>query len=64
MSVIYQRSVMLASRRYAMLDDGKEFSLVPLKPLIEQRLGQNIAVTVRGSAVSCEIGRQPGLSVG
>lgn len=58
---IYRRSVMLASGRYAMLDDGMGFSLVPWKPLIEQRLGQQLAATVRGSGVSWEIGRQRGL---
>ncbi|HMT83417.1 MAG TPA: DUF3363 domain-containing protein, partial [Ottowia sp.] len=52
---IYRRSVMLASGRYAMLDDGMEFSLVPWKPVIEQRLGQKIAATVRGSSVSWRI---------
>ena len=36
---IYWRNVMLASGRDAMLDDGKGFSLVPWKPVIEQRLG-------------------------
>lgn len=60
---IYRRSVMLASGRYAMLDDGMGFSLVPWKPVIEQRLGQQIAATVRGSSVSWEIGRQRGLAV-
>jgi len=61
---VYRRSVMLASGRYAMLDDGMGFSLVPWKPVIEQRLGQQIAATVRGSGVSWEIGRQLGMSVG
>ncbi|HBP5660092.1 DUF3363 domain-containing protein [Pseudomonas aeruginosa] len=55
---IYRRSVMLASGRYAMLDDGMGFSLVPWKPVIEQRLGQQLAATMRGSSVSWEIGRQ------
>ncbi|CAK7075209.1 MAG: hypothetical protein KER_03398 [Kerstersia gyiorum] len=59
---IYRRSVMLASGRYAMLDDGMGFSLVPWKPVIEQRLGQQIAATVRGGGVSWEIGRQRNLS--
>ena len=54
---IYRRSVMLASGRYAVLDDGKAFSLVPWKPVIEQRLGQQLAATVRGNAVSWELGR-------
>lgn len=61
---IYRRSVMLASGRYAMLDDGMGFSLVPWKPVIEPRLGQQLAATVRGGGVSWEIGRQRGLSVG
>ncbi|MBK1822286.1 relaxase/mobilization nuclease domain-containing protein [Burkholderia orbicola] len=59
---IYRRSVMLASGRYAMLDDGMGFSLVPWKPVIEARLGQQLAATVRGGAVSWEIGRQRGHS--
>jgi len=61
---IYRRSVMLASGRYAMLDDGMGFSLVPWKPLIEQRLGQQIAATVRGGELSWEVGRQQGPSIG
>ncbi|AZU56142.1 type VI secretion protein [Ralstonia pseudosolanacearum] len=58
---IYRRSFMLASGRYAMLDDGMGFSLVPWKPVIEQRLGQQLAATVHGGGVSWEIGRQPGI---
>jgi hypothetical protein len=61
---IYRRSVMLASGRYAMLDDGMGFSLVPWRPVIEQRLGQQIAATVRGGGVSWEIGRQRSLQIG
>ncbi|NKI70243.1 DUF3363 domain-containing protein [Collimonas pratensis] len=60
---IYRRSIMLASGRYAMLDDGMGFSLVPWKPVIEQRLGQTLAATVRGIGVSWEIGRQRGPSI-
>jgi Protein of unknown function (DUF3363)/YhcG PDDEXK nuclease domain len=60
---IYRRSFMLASGRYAMLDDGKGFSLVPWRPMIEQRLGQQLAVVMRGGGVSWEIGRQRGHSV-
>lgn len=55
---IYRRSVMLASGRFAMLDDGMGFSLVPWKPVIEQRLGQQLAATVRGGGVSWDIGKQ------
>ena len=60
---IYRRSVMLASGRDAMLDDGMGFSLVPWKPVIEQRLGQQLAATVRVGRVTWEIGRQRGLAI-
>jgi type IV secretory pathway VirD2 relaxase len=60
---IYRRSVMLASGRYAMLDDGMGFSLVPWKPVIEQQLGLQLAATARGSGVSWEIGRQRGFGI-
>ena len=58
---IYRRSVMLASGRYAMLDDGMGFSLVPWKPVIEQRLGQQLAATVRGRGVCWQVERQLGI---
>ncbi|GAO23977.1 TPA: DUF3363 domain-containing protein [Burkholderia contaminans] len=61
---IYRRSVMLDSGRYAMLDDGMGFSLVPWRSVIEQRLGQRIAATVRGAGVSWDVGRQRSPSVG
>ncbi|HCE6497644.1 TPA: DUF3363 domain-containing protein, partial [Pseudomonas aeruginosa] len=61
---IYRRNVMLASGRYAMLDDGLGFSLVPWKPVIEQRLGQQLAATVSGGGVAWEIGRQRGMGIG
>jgi len=44
---IYRRSLILASGRYALLDDGMEFSLVPWKPVIECRLGQRLAATLQ-----------------
>ena len=50
-SGVYQRSVMLASGRFAMLDDGLGFRLVPWKPVIAQRLGQALAATVRGGRI-------------
>ncbi len=60
-SGVYRRSVMLVSGRFAMLDDGIGFRLVPWKPVIEQRLGQSMVATVRGGGVSWEIGRQRGI---
>ena len=58
---IYRRSAMLASGRYAVLEHGKGFSLVPWRPIIEQRFGQQIAATLHNSGVSWEVGRLRGI---
>lgn len=63
-SGIYRRSVQLASGRYALLDDGIGFSLVPWKPVIEQRLGQSVSALIQGNRVSWQLGRQRGPSIG
>ena len=60
---IYRRGVMLASGRYAMLEDGQEFALVPWKPVIDQHLGQMLAAGVRGGRVTWEVGRQRGQGI-
>ena len=52
-----RHSVQLASGRFAMLDDGMGFSLVPWRPVVEQRLGQQVAAVVRGSSVTWDMGR-------
>ncbi len=62
-SGVYRRSVMLASGRFAMLDDGKGFSLVPWKPVLDHRLGQSVAATIRGTSVSWEFGKQRRLAI-
>jgi type IV secretory pathway VirD2 relaxase len=61
---VYRRSVLLASGRFAMLDDGMGFSLVPWRPVIEPRLGQTMTAVVRSGNASWEFGRQRGLSIG
>ena len=61
---VYRRSVQLASGRFAMLDDGIGFSLVPWKPVIEQRLGKTMTAFIRGSNVSWVLERQRGIAMG
>lgn len=60
---VYRRDIMLASGRYAVLDDGKRFSLVPWKPIVEQRLGLQAAATLRGEGVFWEMGRSRDIGV-
>ncbi len=52
---IYRRSLTLASGKFAMLDDGIGFNLIPWRPVIEPRLGQSVAAIVRGSGASWDI---------
>lgn len=59
---IYRRSVKLASGRYAMLDDGMGFSLVPWRPVIEQRLGT--ADRRDDQRRRCVLGWGDGVSIG
>jgi type IV secretory pathway VirD2 relaxase len=60
---VYRRSLMLASGRFAMLDDGMGFTLVPWRPVVESRLGRSVTAVVRGEHVSWEFGRKLGLSI-
>lgn len=62
-SGVYRRSVQLASGRFAMLDDGMGFSLVPWRPVVEQRLGHRVSAIVRGSSATWEVARQRGISI-
>jgi type IV secretory pathway VirD2 relaxase len=54
---IYRRSLTLASGKFAMLDDGIGFTLVPWRPVIEPRLGQSVVAIVRGARASWDISR-------
>jgi hypothetical protein len=59
---VYRRLVVTSSGRFAMVDDGMGFSLVPWRPVVEQRIGQHLAATVRGNDVVWNFGRQRGIS--
>ncbi len=45
-SGIYRQRVTLASGRFAMIDDGLGFQLVPWRPALEQSLGQHVSGTL------------------
>ena len=60
---VYRRSVQLASGRFAMLDDGMGFSLVPWRPVIEPKIGQTVSGVMRGAGVSWNMGRSRGPAI-
>jgi type IV secretory pathway VirD2 relaxase len=57
----YSRSVNLASGRFAMLDDGLGFTLVPWQSIIEPHRGRHISALIRGDHISWDFGRQRGI---
>jgi hypothetical protein len=59
---VYRRMVVTASGRFAMLDDGLGFSLVPWRPVLEQRIGQQLTATLHGNQVAWTFGRHRGFS--
>ena len=57
-------STQLSSGRFAMIDDGLGFSLVPWRPALEQHLGQHISgVAMPGGDVDWSFGRKRGLGL-
>ena len=57
-------STQLASGRFAMIDDGIGFQLVPWQPLLEKRIGQHIAGAMRDAGgIEWSFGRQRGLGL-
>lgn len=61
-SGIYRRALMLASGRFAMLNDGVGFSLVPWRPVLESRLGQTLQGVVHEGQVGWDFRRQRGIA--
>jgi hypothetical protein len=59
----YRESIQLTSGRFAMLDDGVGFSLVPWRPVIEKRLRQEISAVIDGGRVNWELSRSRTLSI-
>lgn len=60
----YRRRVSLASGRFAMLDDGLGFQLVPWTPSLEKQIGRHVSGVVRGDgAVDWSFNRKRGLGL-
>jgi hypothetical protein len=61
---IYRERVMLASGRFAMIDDGVGFQLVPWRPALDPYLGQAITGTMNArGGVDWSFGRSRGLGI-
>ena len=61
---VYRQRVQLASGRFAMINNGLGFELVPWKPALEQHLGRQVSgVVLSGGGVDWTFGRKRGLGI-
>jgi type IV secretory pathway VirD2 relaxase len=61
---IYRQRITLSSGRFAMIDDGLGFQLVPWRPALEQQLGRQVSgVMLPSGGVDWGFGRKRGLGI-
>ena len=61
---VYHQRVTLASGRFAMIDDGVGFQLVPWRPALERQLGREVSGVVGpGGVVEWSFGRKRGIGI-
>lgn len=61
---VYKKSLQLNSGKFAMLDDGAGLTLVPWRPIMDRKLGQQITGVVHAAGISWDIGKQRGPTIG
>lgn len=62
---VYRQRVQLASGRFAMIDNGLGFELVPWKPTLEEHVGRQVSGVVQpGGSVAWSFGRTRGVGIG
>ena len=60
---IYRRRTNLSSRRFAMIDDGMSFQLVPWRPSLEGHLGREVRGIATAHGIDWSMGRKRGLGL-
>lgn len=59
----YRQRLQLASGRFAMIEDGLGFELVPWRPQLDKHLGQHVAGTMKaGGGIDWTLGRSRGIA--
>jgi type IV secretory pathway VirD2 relaxase len=54
----YRRSVQVGTMRMAVIENSREFTLVPWRPVLERQIGNELSGMMRGRDVSWTFGRQ------
>jgi hypothetical protein len=60
---VFKQTVQLSSGKFALVENAHEFTLVPWRPVIENRLGREVMGVVQGGSVSWQLGRNRGLGL-
>jgi type IV secretory pathway VirD2 relaxase len=61
---VFRQRIILSSGRFAMIDDGLGFQLVPWRPALEQQLGRHVSgVMLPSGGVDWSFGRKRGLGL-
>jgi Protein of unknown function (DUF3363) len=60
----YRQRLTLTSGRFAMIDNGLGFTLVPWTPALEKRLGRHVAgIAKESGGIEWSFGRERGLEI-
>jgi hypothetical protein len=54
----YRRSVHVGATRMAVIENSREFTLVPWRPVLERQIGKEVSGIMRGRDISWSFGRQ------
>jgi len=54
----YRRSVQVGTARMALIENAREFTLAPWRPVLERQIGREVSGMMRGGEVSWTFGRQ------
>lgn len=61
---IYRERLQLASGRFAMIDDGLGFELVPWRPQLDRHLGHHVTGAIKaGGGIDWTLGRSRGIAI-
>jgi type IV secretory pathway VirD2 relaxase len=59
----FKQTIQLTSGKFALIENAREFTLVPWRPVIENHIGREVMGVVGGGTVSWEFGRKRGLGL-
>jgi type IV secretory pathway VirD2 relaxase len=60
---VFKQTLQLSSGKFALVENAHEFTLVPWRPVIENRLGREVTGVVQGGSVSWQFGRKRDLGL-